>query len=218
MRMRTVSSCLATALLLGACSENPSEVGGAGPMLFPNNVVLGLGKHQQFQTLVPDTRAVWSLPQGVDGGYVSQSGMYYAPLRPPAYPTIRVVATAPPLSAEATVQLTPTPADTSDCLAEQQQQGDFGDYVYVEELPEAIVKVTPHYPDSARVAGVDGTVMVQAHVCACGQVGETRIVRSIPLLDAAAATAVRQWVWKPALTAGEPVAVWVGVPVRFSLH
>jgi hypothetical protein len=29
---------------------------------------------------------------------------------------------------------------------------------------------------------------------------------------------VRQWIFKPALSNGEPVAVWVGVPVRFSLH
>ena len=33
----------------------------------------------------------------------------------------------------------------------------FGEYVYVEELPEAVTKVTPAYPDIAREAGVDGT-------------------------------------------------------------
>src|SRR6185503_8173379 len=40
----------------------------------------------------------------------------------------------------------------------------FGDYVYVEELPEAINKVPPIYPDIAREAGVDGQVVVQALV------------------------------------------------------
>jgi len=33
----------------------------------------------------------------------------------------------------------------------------YGEYVYVEELPEAITKVAPQYPDLAREASVDGT-------------------------------------------------------------
>ena len=78
--------------------------------------------------------------------------------------------------------------------------------------------VYPTYPDSARQAGVQGPVMVYAHVCACGEVTETCITQSIPMLDSAAAGAVRRWIYKPALTAGEPVAVWLGVPVKFSLH
>jgi protein TonB len=142
--------------------------------------------------------------------------MYYAPIRPRANPTVRVVATAGLSTAEGMEQLTSHPADPGDCLAEGQTSDER--FVFVEELPEAIVKVSPSYPDLAREAGVDGTVMVQAHVCACGEVAETRIQRSIPMLDSAATTAVRQWIFKPALSNGEPVAVWVGVPVRFSLH
>ncbi|MEQ1831883.1 MAG: energy transducer TonB [Candidatus Eisenbacteria bacterium] len=94
----------------------------------------------------------------------------------------------------------------------------FGDYVYVEELPEAITRVPPQYPDLAREAGVDGTVMVQALVGKEGKVKDVRVVKSIPMLDEAAKTAVRQWVFKPALSNNKPVAVWVGVPVKFSLH
>ena len=94
----------------------------------------------------------------------------------------------------------------------------FGDYVYVEELPEAITRVTPVYPDLAREAGVDGTVMVQALVGKDGKVKDVRVVKSIPMLDENAKAAVRQWVFKPALSNNKPVAVWVGVPVKFSLH
>ncbi len=90
-----------------------------------------------------------------------------------------------------------------------------GDYVYVEELPEAITKVPPVYPDAARAAGVKGTVLVQALVGKDGRVAEAKIVKSIPELDEAAVNAVRQWVFKPALSGGKPVAVWVAVPVRF---
>jgi protein TonB len=94
----------------------------------------------------------------------------------------------------------------------------FGDYVYVEELPEAITKVNPVYPDLAREAGVDGLVMVQALVGKDGKVKDVRVVKSIPMLDESAKAAVRQWVFKPALSNNKPVAVWVGVPVKFSLH
>jgi protein TonB len=94
----------------------------------------------------------------------------------------------------------------------------FGDYVYVEELPEAITKVPPAYPDIAREAGVDGTVMIQALVGKDGRVKDTRVVKSIPMLDASALAAVKQWVFKPALSNNKPVAVWVAVPVRFTLH
>ena len=94
----------------------------------------------------------------------------------------------------------------------------FGDYVYVEELPEAVTRVPPIYPDLAREAGVDGTVMVQALVGKDGKVKDVRVVKSIPMLDENAKSAVRQWVFKPALSNNKPVAVWVGVPVKFSLH
>ena len=94
----------------------------------------------------------------------------------------------------------------------------FGDYVYVEELPEAITKVAPEYPTTCREAGVEGTVMVQALVGKDGRVKDTRIVKSIPMLDEAAVAAVRQWVFKPALSHDQPVAIWVAVPVKFSLH
>ena len=94
----------------------------------------------------------------------------------------------------------------------------FGDYVYVEELPEAVTRIAPIYPDLAREAGVDGTVMVQALVGKDGKVKDVRVVKSIPMLDDAAKVAVRRWVFKPALSNNKPVAVWVGVPVKFSLH
>jgi protein TonB len=94
----------------------------------------------------------------------------------------------------------------------------FGDYVYVEELPEAITKIQPEYPEIAREAGVDGTVMVQALVGKDGRVKDARVVKSIPMLDQSAITAVKQWVFKPALSNNKPVAVWVAVPMRFTLH
>ncbi len=94
----------------------------------------------------------------------------------------------------------------------------FGEYVYVEELPEVITKVQPQYPDLAREANVDGTVQVQALVGKDGKVKDVKVTKSIAMLDDAAKAAVLQWVFKPALSNNKPVAVWVAVPVKFTLH
>lgn len=92
------------------------------------------------------------------------------------------------------------------------------EYVHADELPEAITRVPPQYPQWAREKAVDGTVMVQALVLKDGTVGDVRVLKSIPPLDTAAVACVRQWRFKPAKDAGKPVAVWVAVPVKFSLH
>jgi protein TonB len=94
----------------------------------------------------------------------------------------------------------------------------YGEFVYVEELPEAIERVPPEYPEAARQANVAGTVIVQALIGRDGLVKETKVVQSIEGLDEAAESAVAQWTFKPAKTKGEPVAVWVAVPVKFTLN
>lgn len=94
----------------------------------------------------------------------------------------------------------------------------FNEYVYVEEFPQAITKVTPEYPDLARQSSMEGTVTVQALVGKDGKVKDTRIVKSNPVFDQAAEKAVKQYVFKPALSNNKPVAVWVAVPIRFVLN
>lgn len=93
-----------------------------------------------------------------------------------------------------------------------------GEYVYVEELPEAITKVSPEYPDIARQANVDGTVQMQVLVGKDGKVKDAKVVKSVAMLDAAALVAVKQWIFKPALSNNKPVAVWVMVPMKFTLN
>jgi len=85
-----------------------------------------------------------------------------------------------------------------------------GEYVYVEELPEAFTKVPPNGPP-----GLEGTVLMQALVLEDGSIGDVKVMKSIPGLDEPAVAALRQWRFKPARTAGKPVAVWVSVPMKF---
>ncbi len=66
--------------------------------------------------------------------------------------------------------------------------------------------VNPIYPQEAQTAGVSGVVILEARIEADGTVSRTRILRSIPMLDDAAAGAVRQWQFTPTLLNGSAVA------------
>jgi TonB family protein len=83
--------------------------------------------------------------------------------------------------------------------------------------PQLLAKVRPEYPLGARAAGVEGKVILEAIINTEGCVEEMKILRSIPQLDEAAARAVCQWKYKPALKDGKPVRVYFTVIVDFSI-
>ncbi len=84
--------------------------------------------------------------------------------------------------------------------------------------PEPITRVPPRYPDRARDSRVSGTVTVGVLVSRAGDVVQTCVVGSAPMLDEAAVIAVEQWKFRPAMRRGSPVAAWTQVPVKFNLH
>jgi protein TonB len=83
--------------------------------------------------------------------------------------------------------------------------------------PRKTVHVAPVYPAIARANKVQGLVILEAVIGENGRVRNVRVLRSIPLLDAAAVEAVRQWVFSPTLLNGEPVPVVMTVTVAFEL-
>jgi TonB family protein len=90
----------------------------------------------------------------------------------------------------------------------------------LEQVPEVIDGPPPVYPEGAREKGLEGTVLVRAMVDQLGRVVEAFPAEpgGSPELDQAAVEAVRQWRFRPAMSAGQPVVVWVVVPVEFSLR
>jgi TonB family protein len=84
-------------------------------------------------------------------------------------------------------------------------------------IPARIKSAPAVYPAAARVAGVEGTVSIDATLDRSGQVVATRVTESIPLLDDAAETAVRQWQFAATVVNGVAVPVVVPVSIRFSL-
>jgi protein TonB len=84
--------------------------------------------------------------------------------------------------------------------------------------PVKIKDVRPAYPAIAQAAGVQGVVIIQAVIDPSGQVVDTKVLRSHPLLEAAALDAVRQWEYSPTLLNGQPISVVMTVTVNFALR
>jgi len=84
--------------------------------------------------------------------------------------------------------------------------------------PKRISQVAPEYPELARRAGVQGTVILEAILDATGRVESVRVLRSQPLLDDAAIRAVRQWRYSPTELNGVPVPVLMTITVNFHLN
>jgi TonB family protein len=81
--------------------------------------------------------------------------------------------------------------------------------------PAKIVDVAPVLPESARKAGIHGVVILELTIGTDGAVTNARVLRSIPLLDAAALEAVRQWRFEPTSLNGQPVPVILTATVPF---
>lgn len=86
------------------------------------------------------------------------------------------------------------------------------------KAPAKTKDVQPVYPDEAREARVQGVVILEVTVDAAGLVGDARVLRSIPLLDAAALEAVQQWEFEPTVLSGRAVSVIMTVTVNFTLQ
>ena len=84
--------------------------------------------------------------------------------------------------------------------------------------PQKVFDVAPVYPPIALAARKEGVVILEAVIAEDGSVSDARVLRSVPLLDAAALEAVRQWRFTPTLLNGQPVAVVMTVTVAFQLR
>jgi periplasmic protein TonB len=80
-----------------------------------------------------------------------------------------------------------------------------------------IRKVTPNYPQLAKQARIQGSVVLQAEISKDGTIQNLQLISGHPMLAPAAIEAVKQWRYKPYLLNGEPVAVETQVVVNFSL-
>jgi TonB family protein len=78
-------------------------------------------------------------------------------------------------------------------------------------------KVNPVYPEQARRAGIQGTVVLQAEITTEGRIANLQVISGPDELVPAAIGAVQQWRYRPYLFRGNPVAVETTVQVNFTL-
>jgi protein TonB len=81
-----------------------------------------------------------------------------------------------------------------------------------------VKNVNPVYPPIAQSARVQGIVIIEATIGPNGKVEDAKVLRSIPLLDAAALDAVKQWEYTPTMLNNQPVPVIMTVTVNFTLQ
>jgi protein TonB len=86
------------------------------------------------------------------------------------------------------------------------------------KAPSKLNNVPPNYPQMAKQARVEGTVILEATISPDGRVTDVKVLRGIPLLDNSAVDAVRQWKYSPTLLNGTPVPVVMTVTVNFRLN
>ena len=83
--------------------------------------------------------------------------------------------------------------------------------------PVKQIHVDPDYPEFARQAHIEGTVVIECVIDPGGRVAEARVLRGPSVLASAALEAVRLWRYMPATLGGTPVAVAMTVDVIFTL-
>lgn len=87
----------------------------------------------------------------------------------------------------------------------------------VTRAPQPLETVTPIYPDEALYRNQASRVELRARVDTTGRVTRVEVLRSGgAAFDSSAAEAARLWRFRPALQAGQRVAVWVRLPFEFA--
>lgn len=82
--------------------------------------------------------------------------------------------------------------------------------------PFVVAKTTPAYTEEARLAKLEGSVLLSLVVAADGQPRDMQVVRPLGLgLDASAVENVRAWRFKPGTKDGAPVDVMIQAEVFF---
>jgi TonB family protein len=90
--------------------------------------------------------------------------------------------------------------------------------VPAEEMGRRIIhQVMPEYPELARQAGVQGTVVLDTVVSVQGAVTQVKFVSGPEALSQAAMDAVRWWRFEPFFVNGQPATVETTVAVDFRL-
>ncbi|MCK7466846.1 MAG: energy transducer TonB [Desulfosudis oleivorans] len=86
------------------------------------------------------------------------------------------------------------------------------------QRPQKIKEVKPVYPQIALTARIQGVVIIEAMTDIYGRVRDARVISGHPLLNDAALSAIKQWVYEPYILNGIPKPVIFTATVTFTLQ
>ncbi len=179
------------------------------PKSLPKNVSLGTADQIVIEQVdIPETRQITRPP-------------------PPARPSVPIESESEDIADDLTIEETtlenfeawdeapPPPAP----------EGPQVRFIPYDEPPEPIggyaaIQRNVEYPEIAREAGIEGTVIIQAFVDKRGRVTQTVVLSGLPNtgLNEAAMEAIRKTRFKPAKQRDRAVGVWISIPVNFKLR
>jgi periplasmic protein TonB len=81
--------------------------------------------------------------------------------------------------------------------------------------PRLVHSVVPQYPDIARSANIQGTVVIDTVIDKLGRVVNMKVVSGPVLLRQAALDALKQWRYEPSKLDGQPTTVQMTVSIQF---
>jgi len=145
---------------------------------------------------------------------------------PPSRPAIPIESESEDIPEDATIDETEIDFDEVPPPPPPPPEEDEDQIIFVpyDEPPEPIggfaaIQRKLQYPEIARKAGIEGTVIIYARIDKKGNVVKTKVVKPLGNsgCNEAAIKAIRAVKWKPAKQRDKPVTVWVSVPVKFKL-
>jgi protein TonB len=76
----------------------------------------------------------------------------------------------------------------------------------------------PEYPEAARATGQEARVVLKVVVEKSGTIGRIQVLKGEEPFVSSALAAVKSWRFTPATLDGQPIAVFLTIPVKFSLR
>jgi len=111
------------------------------------------------------------------------------------------------------------PTTTAAMLPDTQSEDTLSGAVLKLARPLYKQNTAPPYPRKARRLGYEGIVMLKVLIDENGRVDDLTVLKSSghTILDHAASSAVRKWLFEPGTEGGIKKRMWVKIPVRFDL-
>ncbi|MBD3275309.1 MAG: TonB family protein [Candidatus Marinimicrobia bacterium] len=194
------------------------RIGLVVALVLITTVLVAVPKKQQEQTEVeqPDVE--------IENIEIPETQQYEKPPAP-SRPTIPVASESEDIADDVTIeQTTFEDFQAADAPPPAPEEGPKVKFIPYDEPPQIIggmaaLRDNIQYPEIAKEAGVEGTVIVQAFINENGVVEDVVIVKGVPKtgLDEAAIAAVKKTRFKPAQQRDQAVGVWYSIPITFRL-